>query len=223
MNYDWNFSIFEAYKSALLSGLWITLKLTILSSIIGTLLSIPLSFLLRKKPFKYIAIPVNDIFRAIPLLVLIYLFYYFPYQQIFGTKPLPEYYCALLALTFTQAVFTADIIRGAIDGVSNNSILAAQSLGFKQSQIWYYVMLPDIVRQILPTLIAFFIGNLKLSSLASVIAVPEILYVAKSAGSQSFRSLEAWILVCIIYVLLVLPFSYVARKLENSKWLKRRS
>jgi polar amino acid transport system permease protein len=223
MNYDWNFSIFEAYKSALLSGLWITLKLTVLSSILGTLFGIPLSFLLRKKPFKYIAITVNDIFRAIPLLVLIYLFYYFPYQQFFGTEPLPEYYCALLALTFTQAVFTADIIRGAIDGVSNNSILAAQSLGFKQSQIWYYVMLPDIVRQILPTLIAFFIGNLKLSSLASVIAVPEILYVAKSSGSQSFRSLEAWILVCIIYVLLVLPFSYLARKLENSKWLKRRS
>ena len=84
-------------------------------------------------------------------------------------------------------------------------------------------MLPDIFRQILPTLISFFIGNLKLSSLASVICVPEILYVAKSAGSQSFRSLEAWILVCIIYVILVLPFSYLARNLENSKWLKRRS
>ena len=222
MDYDWNFAIFDNYKNALLGGVWVTLKLTLLSSLIGTLLGIPISFLLRQRIIKFIAIPLNDVVRAIPILVLIYLFYYFPIGQMFGVKALSAYQCALWALIITQAVFIADIIRGAIEGVSKNSIDAALSLGLKSRQIWRYVMLPDIFRQILPTLIAFYIGNLKLSSLASVISVPEILYVAKSAGSQSFRTLEAWVLVCIIYIILVLPFTYIARKIESSKWLKRR-
>lgn len=222
MSYDWNFTIFESYKGALLNGLFVTLKLTFYSSLIGTVIGVCISFFLLKKPIKYISLLINDVFRSIPLLVLIYVFYYFPYNQIFGVRPPSEYYCALWALIITQAAFTADIIRGAIDNVSKDSVLAAQSLGFKKYQILHYVIIPDVFRQILPTLISFYIGNLKLSSLASVISTPEILYVAKSAGAESFRSLEAWVLVCAIYIILVLPFSYAARKLENSKWLKRR-
>ena len=223
MHYDWNFGIFAPYKWALLGGLWVTIQLTIYSSVLGTLIGVPLGALLRFRPLKIVSLPFNDIFRAIPLLVLIYLFYYFPYKDILGIPPLSEFTCALLALTLSQAVFTADIVRGAVDGVSEKAIMAAKSLGFKNYQVWKYVIIPDILRQILPTLIAFYIGNLKLSSLASVIATPDILYVAKTAGGQSFRSLEAWILVALIYVILVVPLSYLARKLEQSKWLKRRS
>lgn len=222
MDYDWNFTIFENYKNALLGGVWVTLKLSFLSSIIGTLLGIPLGLLLRAHVLKYFTIPLNDIIRAIPILVLIYLFYYFPVEDFFGIAALSAYQCALWALIIAQAVFTADIIRGAIDGVSQNSVDAALSLGFKSHQVWWYVKLPDVFRQISPTLIAFYIGNLKLSSLGSVISVPEVLYVAKSAGSQSFRTLEAWILVCLIYIILVLPITYLARKVEYSNWLKRR-
>jgi len=223
MQYDWNFDIFAPYKWALLNGLWVTIQLTIYSSFLGTIIGIPLGALLRFRPLKIITLPFNDIFRAIPLLVLIYLFYYFPYKDFLGIEPLSEFTCALLALTLAQAVFTADIVRAAVNGVSEKTILGAKSLGFKNKQIWRYVIIPDILRQTLPTLVAFYIGNLKLSSLASVIATPDILYVAKTASGQSFRSLEAWILVAVIYIILVLPLSYFARKLEQSKWLKRRN
>lgn len=223
MQYDWNFDIFGPYKGALLGGLWVTIQLALYSSIIGTIIGFPLGVFLRFKPLKIISLPINDIFRAIPLLVLIYLFYYFPYKALLGMEPPTEFTCALLALTLAQAVFTADIVRGAIDGVSQRTILGAKSLGFKDKQVWRYVIIPDVFRQILPTLVAFYIGNLKLSSLASVISTPELLYVAKTASGQSFRSLEAWILVAAIYIILVVPLSYFARKLENSKWLKRRN
>lgn len=222
MHYDWNFEIFAPYAGALWSGLWVTIQLTIYSSLIGTIIGIPLGAFLRFKPLKFISLPVNDIFRAIPLLVLIYLFYYFPYKDLLGIEPLSEFTCSLLALTLAQAVFTADIVRAAIDRVSEKTISAAKSLGFKDKQIWQHVIIPDIFRQTLPTQIAFYIGNLKLSSLASVIATPDFLYVAKTASGQSFRSLEAWILAAVIYTILVLPLSYLARRLEQSKWLKRR-
>jgi His/Glu/Gln/Arg/opine family amino acid ABC transporter permease subunit len=223
MNYDWNFWLFAEYKMALVHGLWVTIQLTFYSSVIGTLLGIPFGVLLRFKPLIAITLPVNDILRAVPLLVLIYLFYYFPYASTLGIKPISEFSASLLALTIAQAAFTADIVRGAINGVSEKTIQGAKSLGFRQNQIWLYVVIPDVLRQILPTLVAFYIGNLKLSSLASVISTPEILYAAKTASGNSFRSLEAWVLVAVIYVVLVVPMSYYSRKLEESKWLKRRN
>jgi polar amino acid transport system permease protein len=222
MQYDWNFDIFIPYKAALLNGLWITIELAMYSSVIGTIIGILMGVFLRFRPLKFISLPINDILRAIPILVLIYLFYYFPYTEIFGIVPLSAFTCVLLALTLAQVVFTADIVRASIDNVPEKTILGARSLGFKEIQIWQYVIIPDITRQTLPTQIAFYIGNLKYSSLASVIATPDILYVAKTASAQNFRSLEAWVLVAIVYIILVLPLSYLARKVERSNWLKRR-
>ncbi len=223
MNYDWNFRYLIPYKDALLYGLWITIQLTLYASVIGTIIGIPLGLFLRFRPLKYLSLLINDIFRAIPLLVLMYFFYYFPYKSWLGINPLSEFTSALLALILTQIVFTADVVRGAVDGVSENTILGAKSLGFKGFQIWIYVIIPDVLRQILPTLVAFYIGNLKLSCLASVISTPDILYVAKTASGQSFRTLEPWIVVGSIYVILVIPLSYLSRKLEFSRWLKRRN
>lgn len=219
MNYDWDFSIFLTSAPALLKALIVTLELSIYSSILGTILGIPIALFLNNKVLKYIALPLNDVFRAIPLLVLMFLFYYFPYE-ILSIPPLSSYTCALLAMIFAQAVFTADVIRGALNNISQNAILGAQSIGMKRMQVFWLIVLPDIIRQVLPTLIAFYIGNIKLSSLASAINANELLFAAKVISGQKFRSLEAWVLVAIIYVILVLPLSFMSRKLENSKWIK---
>ena len=68
----------------------------------------------------------------------------------------------------------------------------------------------------------FFIGIIRLSSLASVIGASEIVFVARTSITQNFRSLEAWIIVALIYIIMVLPITYFARKFENSKWIKRK-
>jgi His/Glu/Gln/Arg/opine family amino acid ABC transporter permease subunit len=219
MSYDWDFSIFESSWPALLKALQITLELGIYSSLFGTLLGIPIAFLLRNRILKYISLPLNDIFRAIPLLVFMFLVYYFPYE-IFGMSPLSSYYSALYAMIFVQAVFTADVIRGALNNTPKDAIKGAQSIGMKKSQINRLVIFPDILRQILPTLIAFYIGNIKLSSLASAINAHELLFTAKVISGQKFRSLEAWVLVAVIYIIVVLPLSVLSRKFEESKWIK---
>jgi polar amino acid transport system permease protein len=221
MHYDWDFSIFAPYIPALRNGLIVTLKLSIISSLLGTILGIPISFLLRNKILKYFAFPLNDIFRAIPVLVLMYLLFYFPYTDIFGIEPLSSYACALLALIIAQAVFTADIVRGAINNISLDSVKGAESQGLLKKQVYWLVIIPDVVKQILPTLVAFYIGNIKLSCLASAINADELLFTAKLISSQKSRSLEAWILITIIYIILVVPFSLLTRKLESSKWIKK--
>jgi len=222
MNYDWDFSVLTPYLPALARGTWVTIELSVISSLLGTLLGVVLGIVYRLKPLDRVLLPINDILRAIPLLVLIFFIYYFPYTDIFGIPAPSAFVCAVTALTVAMAVYTADIVRAAVDGVSQGSIMGARSLGLQEKEIWRYIVLPDIFRQIIPSLMAFFIGNVRLSSLASVIGCEDVVFVARQAISQRFRSLEAWTIVALIYIVLVLPLSWAARRLENSKWLKRR-
>jgi len=223
MTYDWDFSIFAPYLFPLLRGIWLTIEISVVSAVAGTVAGFALGGIYRAMPLQKIALFFNDVLRAIPLLVLLFFFFFFPYQAVFGIQPLSPVVCSILALGLSQVVFTADLVYSAVDGVSQRSIQGARSLGLKDSAIWRYIILPDIIRQILPTLIAFWIGILKLSSLASVIGAEELVFVAKVASGQRFRSLEAWVLVAVIYVILVLPLTLAVRRLEKSEWLKRRT
>ena len=221
-NYDWDFSFLLGYKEAFLNGLYVTLYISIISFIIGTLLGIMIGTLLKYIRYNQFLLITNDAIRAIPTLVMIFFVYYFPFKQLFGLTPPNALYSSIIAMSISQAAYTADIVRSAIGSVSNKTIQAAQALGLKEITILQYIILPDIIRQTLPAQIAFLIGIVRLSSLASVIGAQEIVYVARTSISQNFRSLEAWIVVAILYIIIVLPITYLGRKLENSNWLKRR-
>jgi len=224
MHYDWNFKIFLPYTHAFMRGLAVTLELSIVSSLVGTVIGFVLGILFRIKWIARILIPINDIVRAVPMLVLMFFFYYFPYQELFPwMKPLSAFGSAMMALTVAQAAFTAEIVRAAVDGVSQKLILGGRALGLRESTIWQYIIIPDVMRQIMPSLIAFYIGNIKLSSIASVIGAEDVVFVAREAASNTFRSLEVWVIVALIYALLVLPLSYLSRKFERSAWLTNRT
>ena len=222
MNYDWNFSVLWPYLPALARGAWVTVQLSFISSLLGTIFGVALGIVYRIKPLNRLLLPLNDIVRAVPPLVLIFFIYYFPYVDILGCQAPQAFDCAAAAMTIAMAVYTADIVRASVDGVSQGSIMGARSLGLRERDVWQYIILPDIFRQILPSLMAFYIGNVRLSSFASVIGCEDVVFVARQAIAQRFRSLEAWTIVAAIYIVLVLPLTWAARRLEQSKWLKRR-
>ncbi len=222
MGYDLEFNWVWYYLPAFERALMVTIELTILSSLIGTLLGVPVAFLLRQSPF--IRIPAwafVDVTRAIPNLVLIFFFYYFPYDAVFGIRPLSAFASALLALIVAQAAYSADVIRAAIDQVPRNQILGLRSLGFKEYQVARHIVIPSVVKQTLPVHVAFWIGNLKLTTLASVIGVEDVVFVAKVSMAQSYRAIEAWMFVALIFIVLVLPSTYGLRWLERSAWIRR--
>jgi polar amino acid transport system permease protein len=223
VGYDWDFSAFWPYAWAFVRGLLVTVELSVLASVAGTVLGILLGPALRVRGISWWLVSLNDILRAVPLLVLIFLFYYFPYRPMLGIDPPSPFVASFLALTLAQTVFTADLVRAAIDGVSQQAILGARALGLRESTIWWHIVLPDVMRQIAPAMVAFYIGNVKLSSLASVIGCQEIVFTARVAMGQTYRSLEAWLIVAAIYIILVLPSAWAARRLERSEWLKRRT
>lgn len=222
MGYSWDFSGVLHFLPAFGNAVLVTLALTLLSSVIGTLMGLPLVVLLRcplliRAPFVFVV----DALRAIPNLVLIFFFYYFPYRELIGIEPFSPFLSALAALVVAQAAYSADAFRSALDQASRSQILAVRAIGYKERHVIWFVIIPSLVRQTLPIHIALWIGNLKLSSLASVIGVEDVVFVAKVSMTQSYRSLEAWIFVAAIYVLLVLPATYGLRFLERSSWIAR--
>jgi polar amino acid transport system permease protein len=223
MSYDWDFSVFSSYRTALLRGVWVTLQISLVSAASGTVVGFALGAFYRAVAFQKVWLFFNDVLRAIPMLVWLFFFFFFPYKEVFGIQPLSAFACAVLALGLSQAVFTADLVYSAVDGVSVRTIMGARSVGLREQAIWWHVIIPDVFRQILPAMIAFWIGILKLSNLASVIGCEDVVFVAQVASGQRFRTLEAWTLVAGIYVCLVLPFTLAGRRIENSEWLKRRS
>ncbi len=222
LNYNWDFSFLLSYRDAFLNGIVVTLYVSLMSFIIGTIVGILFGMLIKYIKRNYILLLINDAIRAIPMLVMIFFVYYFPFKALLGINPPNALYSSIIAISISQAAYTADIVRSAINSVSSKTIQGAKALGLKEVVVLRYIILPDIIRQTLPAQIAFLIGIFRLSSLASVIGANEIVFVARTAISQNYRSLEAWIVVAIIYIILILPLTFLSRRLENSKWLKRR-
>ncbi len=223
MGYSWDFRFLAPYTIAFLRGALVTVELSLVSFGLGTAVGIFGGVWLKLTPVRSFFLYLNDAIRAVPVLVLIFLVYYFPTRQMFGVIGPNPFWSVVIAMAVGQAAYTADLVRGAVDGVSRKTILGGRALGLSEITIWRYLILPDVVRQILPAQIAFFIGIVRLSSLASVIGCEDVVFVARVASSPSFRSLEAWVVVSLIYIALVLPMTVISRRVEQWDWMKRRA
>jgi polar amino acid transport system permease protein len=222
MNYDWDFSVLKPYIFDLIRGVIVTIYLGLFSTAIGTICGFPIGWLLKHRKGIDTFLVANDALKSLPTLFLMLAFNYFPWKPLLGISPLSPFACALLALSLSQAVFTADLVRGAIANVQPGPILAGRALGIPEPAIWLHIGMPDVLRQIIPALSAFCVGNFKLASIASVIGVEEVMFVARVATGQQFRSLEALVVVAGIYLVLITPLTVAVRVLENHPWLKRR-
>ena len=220
--YDWDFSWVFEHLGAYARGTLVTVQLAAGVITIGTLLGFPVALILRLP--RPIVLPVRafvEILRAIPDIVWIFFVYFFPFKLMFGASPPSPFACALIALSCVLALFSGVLIRSALDQVPRAQLLGAHSLGFTQPQIWRHVIIPSVVRQTLPGMVAFWIGMLKATSLASVIVVRDVVFIAKIGMAQNARALEAWLTVAVVYVALVLPAVAGLRRIEKMDWLQR--
>jgi len=222
MNYHFDFSgvlyNLPAYGRAVL----VTLQLTVFACVAGTLAGLPVAgCMLIPGRVGQIGVFIIEAFRSVPDLVLFFFFYYFPYHEMFGILPPSPFACAFLAMSTVLAAFAGVLFRDAIRQAPRTHILGLRGLGLADSQIFRYAVMPAVVRQTLPALIAFWIGILKMSSLSSVIGVSEVTFVARTGMAQNYRSLEAWIAVALIYALLVTPSAYALKLLQRRPWMQR--
>jgi His/Glu/Gln/Arg/opine family amino acid ABC transporter permease subunit len=136
--------------------------------------------------------------RNIPLLIHMY----FWYSGLSFLK-IPSFWCGVLGLSLYSGAYVAEIVRSGIGMVSPGQRQAALASGLTPRQAMIFVVYPQAIRLILPSLASVFSQLIKDSSLASVIAVAEITYQASAIEGQTFRTFEIYITVCLLYLVLV--------------------
>ncbi|MEI6498924.1 MAG: amino acid ABC transporter permease [bacterium] len=214
--YQWNWNVIFQYKYVFIQGAATTLWLTFLVIVFGTILGVLIGLMRRSSaPFiPVIAKIYIELFRAFPILVLlIWLYYVSPI--LLGIQFSP-FNTALIALLINLAAFVAETVRAAIESIPKNQFESGATLGLNSMQTMIYIILPQAMKNMLPNLLGLYVNQLKNSSLASVIAVNEVLHRANSMISNTYRPLEIYTAVAMTYLILIIPFSLLASWVEKN-------
>ena len=214
MNYDWNFGRLVPYADAFFQGTVTTLSLTVFVILFGTTGGVLLGFALRVRSIAAVAYPIIDVVRAIPPLVLLLFTYYLLTIDVIGFA-VSGYWVYVIAMSINLAAFTADLVRSAAETIGAKVVETGKALGMGDGQILRHIYVPHLFRSLIPAMTALYIGMLKMSSLASVINVAEVVYAAQTVIADISRSLEAWTVVAAIYVVIVVPLTYLLRYFEK--------
>lgn len=224
-HYDWNWSIVWTYRNVLVQGLLVTFELTVIAVLIGTLAGLALGIVLSSKsrtlaPVRIPLLLYVDAVKALPALLLLLIFYYWlPY--VVGVRS--PFWLAVITFSVNLSAFVADVFRHAIGGVPRPLTEACYALGMTRTTAMLHVIIPEALRSILPTLGILTIDILKLTSIASIIAVPDLIHRASDVSVYTFRFLEVYAALAVIYLAVLIPFSRLVRRLETSQAFLRRS
>ena len=214
--FDLKLSILEEYAPFFVSGTLLTIKLSVVAIVAGFFLGLFLA-LARISSKKWLSIPAAcfiESIRGTPLLLQI-LITYFGVVPLIMKKP-DGVLAAVLALSINAGAYIAETIRGGILATDPGQMEAASALGLTRWQSMRYVILPQAIRSVIPALGNSFVSLIKDSSLASVIATPELMYWANAANAQYYRVWETFITTALIYLFLTVVTSRFLGKLEKS-------
>lgn len=200
----------------LMDGMWITLKLTIISGAIGFALGIIIALMRisRLALLRWFSISYITLFRGTPLLLQI-LFIYFAVPTLLDIN-LDSFPAGILALSLNCAAYLAEIFRAGILSIAKGQTEAAVALGLSYHQTMFKIIIPQTYRRIIPPVVNELSALTKDTSLVSVISLGELLYVTQRIGAKYLRPWEVYIWAAIGYLIIVLLLSYVAGRLERS-------
>ena len=217
MQYHWDFSIVWRYRDVLASGLLGTALLTLLAVALGTLLAIGI-LALRQSRFGALSLTARcfvELFRDLPVLVVIFwLFFCLPI--LLGRSPLlSPFNVAIVALGLNFSALMADILRSGYEAIPSGELEVARSFGFSRWRILRHIILPQAFWRSLAPALGQAVNTLKLSSLASFISVPELFYKTSSLIQETFRPLEFYTVLALLYLVLILPLSMAVQLVER--------
>jgi polar amino acid transport system permease protein len=196
-----------------MQGLWVTVQLGAASIVAGLVLGLFRSLvrLYAPRPFRLTARVYIDVFRSIPLLVLLIIVYYaLPFVGI----RLSPFLSAMTALTMVSGAYTAEIFRAGIEAIPKGQFEASEALGLSYRQTMVDVILPQAVKIVIPPLTNNSINVVKDTALASVVAMPDLLKQATQAQALAANP-SPLILAAAIYLALLWPLVVLVGRLER--------
>jgi polar amino acid transport system permease protein len=212
-----DYGVAEKYFPSLLKGMWVTLELAAVVIISGLLAGLGLCLLrtLQIRPLSFLIVAYADVFRCIPSLTLMFLFYFaFP----LAGMPMSGPVAAWLALSLVLAAFSEEVFWTAVLSIPRGQWEAARSTGLGFGQTIAFVILPQAMRIAIPPLTNRTIAITKGVALASTVAVPEMLGEATAAVSYASNSTPL-MMAAAGYMLIFLPLAILSRGLETrTRW-----
>ena len=215
-----NVEIATAALPIVIQGLLNTILLSLLVVPLGLIGGTVLALLAhsRSRFIRWPLIAWVDFFRAFPpLVLLILLFAGLP----FAGLELGGFACVAIAFFLNTGAYYGEILRAGIESIPHGQVEAARSTGLSRLQAMIYIVLPQAVRNVLPDLLSNTLEVVKLTSLGSVVAVPELLYQARQAQSLTFNPTPI-VMAAVIYFLILWPMVRVLSRLENRALAARR-
>ena len=213
--------IFQVYWSMLLRSLGYTLILTLLALIFAMIVGLifALCNVSHSKALNAIGTVYVDAIRGVPLIVLAY-FIYFGVPQAFrlmgvNNFRLPALQAGTIALAMNCGAYMAEIFRAGIQSIDRGQMEASRSLGLSYGLSMRKVILPQAFRVMIPSIINQFIITLKDTSILSVIGYPELTNMGKTISGNTFKSLQTWAIIGIMYMIVIVTLSKIAKKLER--------
>jgi polar amino acid transport system permease protein len=215
--YSWNFGALWEFRGVILAGVVTTLLFTVAVIVSGMLVGV-LVGLGRLSPNRCLSGALRgyvEIFRCTPLMVQLIWFYYA--LPVLLNIELSPSMAAISALTLYGGAFYSEIVRGGIVSIDAGQTEAGQALGMDRWQLMRHVILPQAFRRMIPPLASQSILQLKNTSLLSLLAVPDLVYQGQRIAHETFRPLEIYTLVAIVYFIMLFPATLLARKLEGRR------
>lgn len=225
-------NIFIKYYPQLLTGVGNTLLIALTSTVAGLALGL-LTGIVRTAPMSknpvlralhkllnaIIAIYV-EIFRGTPMMVQSMVIYW-GYAFATGGDTLPLIPSGILIVSINTGAYMAEIVRGGIISIDRGQFEGAMSIGMTHAQTMFKVIIPQVMRNILPSVSNEFVINIKDTSVLNVIGVTELYYFAGIIKRQNFQTFQTYLVVCILYFILTFTVTrllrWVERKLDGNE------
>jgi His/Glu/Gln/Arg/opine family amino acid ABC transporter permease subunit len=192
-----------------------TLRLAIPAIALGFLLGVFVG-LARLAAAPWIRVPATiyvELFRGVPLVMVIF-WIWFVIPQLFA-RPIPEYGVALTAFVAFEAAYFGEIVRAGVQAVPRGQVEAARALGLRGAQTMRWVILPQALRNMLPSLVTQMIVLFKDTSLASIIGYVDLTKAAQIVNNREIRPFELYLFIAAVYWICTYSMSLVARRLEH--------
>lgn len=213
--------IIQTYGTMLLKALGQTLLLTLLSLVFAMVIGMIFGLMNvgHNRVLNCIGTVYVDAVRGVPLIVLAYFIYFGVPAGIqgigFTSFRLNALQAGTIALSMNCGAYMAEIIRAGIQSVDRGQMEAGRSLGLSYGASMWLVVIPQAIRTMIPSIINQFIITLKDTSILSVIGFPELTNVGKTIMGNTFKNLQTWAIVGVMYMVVIITLSKVSKKLER--------
>jgi His/Glu/Gln/Arg/opine family amino acid ABC transporter permease subunit len=202
--YQFDFAPIWQHRDLIWEGLLTTVALSLSALVLAGVIGIVVGTCgtLSSRPARAIAALYVELMRNVPLLIHMYFWY-----MALAFLQLPPFLCAMLGLSIYSGAYVAEVVRSGIGSVPSGQTQAGLALGLTRFQAFRFIVYPQALRIIAPSLASLVSQLIKDSSLASVLAVADLTYEAGAIEGQTFRTFEVYITISLIYLALVTGIS----------------